>query len=128
VIATVKVTVAGGVAGLVLRYVDANNYIICHHDATNVLLVKRVAGVDTTVQTTAATYVAGAELRVIAEATKFRIFYNNLAVGTEQTIADATLLSPLKHGLYSTNVGNTFDDLVIRARGTGGEYAALDAF
>jgi hypothetical protein len=127
VIATVKVTRAGGVGGLALRYVDANNYITCHHDGTNVLLVKKVAGVDTTVQTTVVTYVAGAELRVIATGTAFRVYYNNAIVGTEQAIADAALLSPLKFGLYSTNVGNTFDDLAIYARGTGGEYAALDA-
>ena len=128
VIATVKVTRAGGVGGLVLRYVDASNYITCYHDGTNVLLVKRVAGVDTTVQTTAATYVAGAELRVYATGSAFRIYYNNAIVGTEQTIADAGLQSAANHGLYTTNVGNTFDDLAIYARGTGGEYAALDTF
>lgn len=128
VIATVEVTRSGGDGGLLLRFVDGNNFISCRHDGTNVILVKKVSGSNTTVQTTAATYVAGAELRVICEGTKFRVFYNGVAVGTEQTISDAALQSGTRHGLYTTNTGNTFDDLVIRVRGAGGEYAALDAF
>ena len=127
VIATVKFTRAGGDGGLLLRYADGNNFITCRHDGTNVLLIKKVANVNTTVQTTVVTYAAGAELRVIATGSAFRVYYNNALVGTEQTIADAALQTPANHGLYTTNVGNTFDDLVIYARGTGGEYAALDA-
>jgi hypothetical protein len=72
--------------------------------------------------------VAGAELRVTCEATKFRVYYNNAFIGSEQTISDAGLQSGANHGLYTTNTGNTFDDFVVRARGTGGEYAALDGF
>ena len=128
VVITTKVTRAGGDAGLVLRFTDTSNHITCHHNGTNVILLKKVAGTGTTVQSTAATYVAGAELRVVAEATKFRVYYNNALVGSEQTIADAALQSPQNVGLYTTNTGNQFDDLVIWARGTGGEYAALDAF
>lgn len=128
VIVSVKVTRAGGDAGLILRYMDSNNHITCHHNGTNVILLKKVAGVGITVQSTAATYVAGAELRVVAEGTKFRVYYNNALVGSEQTIIDVAIQSPTNVGLYTTNTGNTFDDLTAYARGTGGEYAALDAF
>ncbi|TXH52997.1 MAG: hypothetical protein E6Q97_14320 [Desulfurellales bacterium] len=128
IIASVKLTRSGGDGGLLLRFVDGNNFISCRHDGTNVLLIKKVAGVNTTVQSTAAIYVAGAELRVIATGSAFRVYYNNALVGSEQTISDAALQSPTNHGLYTTNTGNTFDDLVIYARGAGGEYAALDAF
>lgn len=128
VIASVQVTRSGGDAGLLLRYTDANNHVTCHHNGTNVVLLKKVAGVSTTVQSTAVTYVTGARLRVVAEGSKFRVFYNGAAVGSEQTISDTALQSPTNVGLYTTNTGNSFDDLVVYARGTGGEYAALDAF
>ncbi len=128
IIATVKVTRAGGDAGLILRYTDSNNHITCHHNGTNVVLLKKAAGVATTVQSTATTYVAGAELRVVAQGTKFRVYYNNALVGSEQTISDASIQSPTNVGLYTTNIGNSFDDLVVYARGSGGEHSALDGF
>jgi len=126
-IATVKIAVAGGTAGLIVRG-DANNHVRAIHTGTNAQLVKLVAGVATTLIDAVATYVAGAEIRVICEGTKFRLFYNNVAIGTEQTVADAALNTDGYAGIRSTNTANTFDDLVVRARGSGGEYAALDAF
>jgi hypothetical protein len=87
-----------------------------------------VAGTTTTLVDTAATYSAGADMRVICDATKFRLYYNNALVGTEQAIADAGLQSGTKQGLYTSDTGNTFDDLRVFARGTGGEYAALDNY
>lgn len=117
-----------GDAGLLLRFADGNNFISCRHDGSNVLLIKKVAGVNTTVQSTATTYVSGAKLRVIAVGSAFRVFYNDLLVGSEQTISDAALQSPTNHGLYTTSTANSFDDFVVRPRGSGGEYAALDNF
>lgn len=128
IIASVKVARAGGDAGLILRYTDSNNHITCHHNGTNVVLLKKAAGVATTVQSTAATYVAGAELRVVADGTAFRVYYNNALVGSAQTISDAEIQSATNVGLYTTNTGNTFDDFTVYARGTGGEHSALDAF
>ena len=126
VVATVKVTRSGGTAGLFVRY-DADDFVRAVHTGTNVQLVKRISGVETTLIDAAATYVAGAELRVTCEGQKFRLYYNNALIGSEQTITDINTTSTL-HGLRTTNTGNTFDDFVVRARGTGGEYAALDAF
>lgn len=125
---SVAFTRAGGDGGLLLRFADSNNFMSCRHDGTNVVLIKKVAGSNTTVRTTAATYVAGAALTAALEGTKVRIYYNNALVGAEDTIADAALVAATKHGLYTTNTGNTFDNLVCYARGSGGEYAALDAF
>lgn len=127
VIATVKVTRSGGEAGVVLRG-DANNHVRAVHNGTNAQLIKRVSGSDTTLINSAATYVAGAEIRVICEGQKFRLFYNNAFIGTEQTIVDAALNTDGYAGIFTTDIGNTFDDFVVYARGTGGEYAALDAF
>lgn len=126
VIATVEVTRSGGVAGCVLRYADADNYVRAVHTGTNAQLIKRVGGSETTLVNTAATYVAGAEIRVICEGTKFRLYYNNVFIGSEQTISDASLASGTAQGLYTTDTGNTFDDFIVYARGSGGEYAALD--
>lgn len=128
VIATTKLTRVGGNNGVMVRYVDANNLVGARHTGTNAQMFKVVGGVSTTLVDVASTYVVGAEIRVICEGQKFRLFYNNLAIGAEQTIADAALQSGTRQGLRTTDVGNTFDDFVVYARGTGGEYAALDAF
>lgn len=126
VVVTAKVTRAAGRAGVFVRYL-VDNYVYAVHNGTNVVLVKRVSGVETTLIDTAATYVAGAEMRVICQGTAYRVFYNNVAIGSEQSIGDIATSNTI-HGLYTENTTNTFDDLVIMARGTGGEYAALDAF
>jgi hypothetical protein len=128
VIATVKVTRSAGNAGLVVRYADSSNYVYALHNGTNAQLIKVVAGTPTTLINSAATYSAGAELRVTCDVKKFRLHYNNSAVGAEQTIGDASLASGTKKGLYTTSTSNTFDDFTVYARGTGGEYSALDAF
>lgn len=128
VIATANITRAGSSAGVVVRYVDDNNFVVAQHDGTNAQLVKRVAGVNTVLISAVATYVAGAEVRLICQGQAFRLYYNGAFIGSEQTIADAGLQSGTRQGLRTTDTGNTFDDFVVRARGSGGEYAALDAF
>lgn len=126
VLAEVAVTRSAGVGGLVLRYQDASNYLIAYHDGTNAKLDKVVAGVTTNVISAAATYSAGAILRVIAAGTAIRLYYNGAAVGTVQTVAD--MATATTHGLHTTDTGNTFDNFVIWARGTEGQYAALNGF
>lgn len=123
-----KLTRAGGSGGIIVRYVDASNYVYLVHDGTNLNLIKRVAGVETTVKQTAITYSADAELILVLTDTKFRGYYNNtiLANGTEYTIADAGLQSSMICGLYTTDITNSFDDFVVYARGTNNEYTALN--
>lgn len=128
VITTVRFTRAAGAGGIIVRYADSSNHVYAAHDGTNALMVKVVAGVSTTLISSAATYVVNAEIRLICDGTAFRLFYNALAIGAVQTIADAGLASGTKQGLYTSDTGNTFDDLRIYARGTGGEYSALDSF
>ena len=108
VLQTAGVTRAGGVAGVVLRYADADNYVYATHDGTNANLIKRVAGSETSMISTATTYSAGAEIRVIADGTTFDLFYKDSRRGTAQTIADAGLQTGTRAGLYTTDVGNTF--------------------
>lgn len=127
-----KVTRTAGNAGVVVRWADASNYIyayLLNDGANKVTLRKVVAGTDSEVLApTAITYAAGAVLCVIAAGTKFRVFYNNLNVGAEQTISDAGLQAATSVGLYSTDIGNTFDDATTRARGTAGEYNDLGRY
>jgi hypothetical protein len=129
VIADAGVTVVTGTqAGLVLNLDSTSNpqnFVIAYRDGGNVKLEKMVNGVYTTVQTTASTYVAGATLRVIKDGTKYRVYYNNALVGSEQTISDASIISNTKHGMFSTYEGNSFDNFTLFARGTGGAYEGL---
>jgi len=127
VLATVAVTLTKGTqAGVVVNLDSAGtpaNFVIAYHDGTNCKLEKCVAGTYTTVITAAATYSAGAELRVIKDGTAYRLYYNNALVGTG-TIADAGIVSNTLHGLFSTYSANTFDNFTVYARGTAGEYDA----
>lgn len=125
---TAKVARSGGVAGVLAAYVDADNHILAVHNGTNAQLIKRVSGSDTNVISAAATYSAGAEIRVIREGTAYRLYYNNALIGSQQTISDAVFNGVTTQGLYTTDSDNTLDDFTVYARGTGGEYAALDNY
>ncbi len=120
-----QVTHSSGNAGLVARYADASNYIYAIHNGTNVQLIKVVAGTPTTLIDTAATYSASARLVLVLSGTKARVFYNEAVVGTEQTIDDAALQAAGDHGLYTSNLANTFDAFSVWPRGSAGEYEGL---
>lgn len=106
---------SAGDVGLVVRWVDASNYVKAIHNGTNVQLIKVVAGTPTTLINTAATYGAGYVMRVICDATKFRVYYNNAFIGSEQTISDAALQAG-SVGVYTSDLGNTFDNILTFAR------------
>jgi len=124
VVMDAAVTRTGDNAGIVARYADANNYLIAYTEGTNAVCVQVVAGTPTTLRTGAVTYGAGNVLRLILDGTAGRLFYNNLAVGAVFTVPASTSLN---HGLYTSNTGNTFDNLVIWARGNEGQYGGLDS-
>ena len=113
---------------IVVRWTDESNFIMLRRTPTNLQLVKVVAGATTTVSDNASTYVAGAEVRLVCDGTKFRMFYNNAAVSTEQTISDAAVQSATVVGLRSGDVACTADNFVAYARGSGGEYSILDSY
>lgn len=132
VVAGVAVTVVvGRAAGLCLNLDSASspaNFVLAYHDMMNACLLKCVAGVYTSLIATGATYSAGARLVVTKDGTAYRLYYNNALVGTEQTIADAGIISNTLHGLFSTDASNTLDDFVMYARGNEGQYASLDRY
>ena len=111
----VTVTRSAGNVGLVMRYVDVDNYIYAMWDGTNCSLVKRVAGSETTVIT--GTPAAGSGvLSAAMSGTMAYLWWNKDSVGSPTAIADAALQTSTKHGLYTTDTGATFDDAVLFAR------------
>jgi len=116
---------AGDEVGVVLRYVDADNYIRAIHDGTNCKLIKRVAAAETDVISAVVALGAGA-ICVISDGTSFSLFLNGAKVGSTSTISDAALQTGTEQGLFSTNLGNAQDDFSVFARGTNGEYSKLD--
>lgn len=132
VLATVDLTVTHGTqAGLALCVDDpANpaNFVIAIHDGANARLIKCVAGTYTSVISAAATYQAGAPLRVIKLGTTWRLHYNRAAVGSVSTISDAGIIDNTHHGLFSTYNPNRFENLRIFPAGIEGQYAELDNY
>lgn len=128
VIIKADLTLSLGVVGVVVCYVDSNNYIIAYHDGTNAKLDKVVAGVTTNVISAAATYSAGKSIVVRKNGTSFELYYNNARVGSGGTISDAGVISGTKHGLYTTDITNTMDNFVCWAIGTGEYDSALNKY
>jgi len=119
---------AGVATSVIARWVDVDNHIVIRHTGSAVQLIKVVAGSATTLVNTAASYVDGATLRLVVEGTTFRAYYNDTDYGGAVTIADAALQSSTEVGLIASNTATRFDNFVVYARGSGGEYySVLDA-
>ena len=113
VIAQVAITRTDGTqAGLVLNVDDPDNpanFLLAYLSGKgSVFLVKCVGGVYTTLVAAAVTYAAGNVLKVVKIGTSVSVFYNDLAVGTLQTVSDADIISNLNAGLFSTYAANSF--------------------
>ncbi len=121
-------THGSGTMSLIVRWTDEQNYVQLRRTSTNLQLVKVVANVETIVQNSASTLVAGAPVRLVCQGSVFRCYYNDALVGSEQTISDSAVASATRVGLRTDNTGNQFDNFVAYARGTGGEYSALDSY
>jgi hypothetical protein len=73
-------------------------------------------------------YTANDMLQLIADGSSIRLIHLTTA-GVPTLIgstAVATILTGGYHGLFSTDVGNTFDNFMVYPRGTGNEYISLD--
>lgn len=123
-----KATRAAGNVGLILNYVDASNHVRAYHDGTNAKLdLLTTAGGAVNKLTAEVAYAAGGRIIVRAIGTDYRFWYNTTHIGST-TISDATVRAATKHGLYTTNTGNSLDDVAGFASGSGGEYGFLNAF
>lgn len=130
VIATVNIYRSAGNPGLCLRYLDADNYIYAYHDGTNVKLVERLNGIETTTVTAVKAYADGAPLKVVIRAGLATLWYNNSYAGRSTDVGggNPNLLYGTKHGLYATETASTFDSFIIMPSGTEGQHAALNRF
>lgn len=110
--AEVTPTRAGGEVGVIVRYVDDSNYVVALHDGTDLILRKVVAGTPAAVASY--TGVIG-DIEIHCHGTSFMVFL----AGTRRinsTISDAVLQTGTAVGLYTTNTGNTFDNLEVWSR------------
>lgn len=124
------VSATGGIPDGIVVNLDSSitpqNFIIAYLDGNgNCVLEECVAGVFATKITAAVTYSAGAVLRVVRSGTECRVFYNNAAVSTVQTM---TVNVNKNHGQFAVSALNSGDNVTIWARGTGNEYGGLDDF
>ena len=119
-------------AGVIVRYVDVNNYVyayILNDGANKATLRKVIAGSDSEViAPTAITYGADKKLEIICDGIQFRLLYDKVAVGSQATISDVALQSGTKVGLYTSNVANTFNTIETYNRGVDGGYTLFDPF
>jgi hypothetical protein len=120
--AEVVATRAAGTSGLILRWTDINNYIKAVLDGTNLVVTEVVAGTPNVLATTAVTYGATKRLIIFLNATKIRAYYGDALIGSELTTA---VTSGNAHGLFTDDIGATFDNFVIFAKGNGGEYESV---
>lgn len=119
---TVNLTGVAGKSGMVLRYVDVDNYLYAYYDFTagKAGIIKRVAGVESDVMAaTARTYAAGAPLTVVLDGTVIKVAYNRWWMNSLSYAVPATTpwdVSRPNHGLYTNNIGPTFDNFQVWAR------------
>jgi hypothetical protein len=127
VVLIAEATRAAGEVGIVARYQDDDNYLRAFHDGTNCRLVQRVGGAQSTLFSSARTYQAGAPIKLVLSGNRAALFYNHVAVNDNPAIVDPGLTST-RHGLYSTDGGNTVDNLRVWRAGTAGEYYRLERY
>ncbi|MBK8467740.1 MAG: hypothetical protein IPL32_18150 [Chloracidobacterium sp.] len=123
----VDATRFAGEIGLIVRYLDASNFIKLRINSSAVIMEKVIGGVSTSVSTTAVTYTVGARLEARVIGNTFHIYYNNAFVKSN-TVTDASLQSGTKVGLYANTVGNTINNFVAWDLGDTGVYNSLDQF
>lgn len=122
VIVSCVATRSAGVMGVVARYEDASNYIIAYHDGTNFKIDKVVAGSTTNLSSQVRAYAAGANIRLVIRGVSAEGQYNFLA----SAVVTVPASTSVNHGLYTTNTGNTFDNLQYWPTGSEGQYEGLN--
>lgn len=115
---------SAGEVGVVARWEDSNNYLRAYHDGTNCVLQEVVAGTPTTRITAAATYAANASIKLHLRGQRSMLYYNDLYISTSGTLTSS--VSGTDHGLYTTDTGNTHDNLIVF--GSNGYNAIRDNF
>jgi hypothetical protein len=111
-----KVTRTAMTQAGIAHYADANNFVIAYLDgASNVVLLKRVAGTETQVSSAAVTYSAGAllELHYDPSAKTYSVYYNDSVTPkiNAASVTDAVFVTAQGSHLFSTYDSNSFADI-----------------
>lgn len=123
-------TITGNVSGGIVCNLDSAaspaNFIMAYYNKQSgkCCLDEYVAGVRTSKIAATTTYAAGARLNLVRSGTEARLFYNNAAVGTVQTMTANTNKIA---GMFSTDSGVSLDNYQVWARGTSSEHESLGA-
>ncbi len=125
VICDVALTTASNGGGVV-RYTNASNYVSFWYDGTNAHLDKFGTGGASSLINAVGASVANAVIRVIANGTSFRLFYNYALISAAQTISDAGLQNGVNHGIYTNAINTRVDDFSVWPTGNEGQYSDLD--
>lgn len=100
-----------GVVSLLDSASNPQNFLISYHDGTNVKLDKCVAGVYTSLISTAVAFSSNAQIEIRRPSgNTFQLWYNGTQRGTDQTVSDAGIISNTRYGLFSTFGGNLFSE------------------
>jgi hypothetical protein len=93
------------VCGVVYRYTDASNLYRAQIDRANrqVQLVRRVAGTDTVVERVPWVPESSAELRVIVQRVRHRVYLNGSSLPCIDTIEDRGVMTGSSVGIYGEN-------------------------
>jgi hypothetical protein len=111
--------VRGGLWTPVGHVINANHptnptsYVLAYLSNTYVYLTKCVNGTFTNLIKTAITYANTKAIRVDSNGTTYRLFYDEVQIGADQTIADAEIVGNKYHGLFSTYEGNQIKDYTL---------------
>ena len=110
-IATLTTSIQSGVVALLDSASNPQNFLIAYHNGTSVLLDKCVAGTYTNLITTTVAFTANAQIEIRRPSGNlFQLWYNGVQRGTDQTVADASIISNTRYGLFSTHSGGTFSE------------------
>lgn len=98
----------GGIA----HYVDADNYVVAYHESrgNRLRLAKKVGGTWTELANVAATYSAGAKVRLTRSGTSYAAAYGGSTLINATAVADAVFTTADKWGLFATAANCTFAD------------------
>lgn len=127
VIVTIEALLAGTQAGFVMCLDDASNpqnFILGYHDGTKAWLEKCVGGVWTTLISETVAYVAEKRAYGIKDGSSVTLFYNEVKIGTTQTVGDAGIVDNTIHGPFSTHADNRLDKFEVHPYNLTGEAAA----
>jgi|LakMenEpi03Aug12_release.lakeMendotaPanAssembly.Ray.scaffolds.fasta_scaffold12342_23 hypothetical protein len=113
--AKIATITTGGLAGVVALLDSASNpqnFLHAYHDGVGVTLDKCVAGIYTNlIPRVTVAFTANAQIEIRRPiGNTFQLWYNGVQRGTDQTVADTSIINNTRYGLFSTHSGGTFGE------------------